>query len=219
MKRILIILTALHTYSLAGEEEKQVDPVVETKVKQDRWPSSIIPSKQQLAKLGEPDLSDAAQKLSIAVRFIWIPTFDSPISIRASRQNNKTTLTVVQMSGKGGYDWGSVKMKKAIEIDDKQWAKLIDLCAVDGARKPSQKLDKHLRENFVEFMSGLDGSSWFLEVTDNKGYTVEGIPNPIIEDAALAKSLKEKSKLDFKPFLDVCFYLFDLSGMKERPKY
>ena len=219
MKSILIAIAALLTHTLAGEEAKLPDPFAEPKATQERWPSSIAPSKQELEKFGEPILSDPAQKLSMGVRFIWVPTFDSPISIRATRQNDKGTLTVVQMTGKGGYEWGAVKMKKTIELDDKQWSKLVDLCAVDGARKPSQKLDKDFRENFVETMSGMDGSRWFLEVNDAKGYTVEGIPNPIIEDAALAKSLKEKSNLDFKPFLDVCFYLFDLSGLKERPNY
>lgn len=219
MKKTLIILTALVAHAFAGEEAVQVDPFAKTEAKQERWPSSIAPSKKQLAKFGEPILSEPAQKLSMGVRFIWVPTFDSPISIRATRQNGKQTLTVVQMTGQGGYEWGAVKMNRTIELDDKQWSKLIDLCAVDGARKPSEKLDKDLRENFVELMSGLDGSNWFLEVTDDKGYTVEGIPNPIIEDPKLAKSLKEKSKIDFKAFLDVCFYLFDLSGLKNRPNY
>jgi hypothetical protein len=218
MKSILIAIAALLTHTLAGEEAKLPDPFAEPKATQERWPSSITPTKQELEKLGEPTLGEPAQKVSIGVRFIWVPTFDSPISIRASKQNDKTTLTVVQMAGKGGYDWGSVK-KTTINIDDKQWAKLVELCAVDGARKPSQKLPKDFRENFIEAMSGLDGSKWFLEVNDAKGYTVEGIPNPIIEDAEEAKSLKEKSNLDFKPFLNVCFYLFDLSGLKERPNY
>ena len=219
MKKILIILTTLFANASADEKSEFPDPFAKSGAKEERWPSSISPSKQQLEKLGEPDLSDAAHKLSAGVRFIWVPTFNSPISIRASKQNDKTTLTVVQMAGKGGYEWGSVKMKTTIDIDDKQWAKLVELCAVVGARKPSQKLPKDFRENFVEAMSASDGSSWFLEVNDAKGYTVEGIPNPIIEDAEFAKSLKEKSNLDFKPFLDVCFYLFDLSGLKERPKY
>lgn len=219
MKSILIAFAALVAHAVADEEAKPSDPFAEPVASHESWPSSIEPTKQQLEKLGEPVLKDAAQKHLTGIRFIWVPTFDSPISIRATRQGDKKTLTVVQMAGKGGYEWGAVKTTKTIELADKQWAELIDLCSVDGARAPSQKLEKEFRDNFVEAMSGLDGSNWFLEVTDDKGYTVEGIPNPIIEDAELAKSLKEKSNLDLKPFLDVCFYLFDLSGLTKRPHY
>lgn len=169
--------------------------------------------------LGEPDLSKADAKQSISVRFIWVPTFDHPISIRAFRENEKATIKVVQMTGKGGYDWGKVELEKTIPIDEKQWSKLVDLYSVDGARKPSHKLKKDLREDFVSMMSGFDGSQWFLEVRDMKQYTVEGVPNPLHGFKMPKTALNDVAKIDFNEFLAVCYYLFDLSGLKDRPKY
>ncbi len=187
-------------------------------------PTSLVPSKNALAQFGEPDWSGAAATTtSVEVRFILVPTFNNPISIRASKTNGKATLTVVQMAGKGGYEWETVKMRKTIEIDDGQWAKLAELCAVGGARKPTDKMDKEFREGFVDFMSGLDGQVWFLEVKDDKGYTVEGVPNPtdspLAENSEEAKALKNQHHVDLEPFVDVCRYLFELSGFKEGEDY
>lgn len=121
------------------------------------------------------------------------------------------------MSGKGGYDWGKIEVEKEFPLTLQQWADIVTLASVDGAREPSQKAEKELREHFVEAMSGLDGSTWYLEVRDRNGYTVEGVPNPLVGDDQRVKRIKETTNLDFRPFLAVCLKLFELSGLDERP--
>ena len=114
---------------------------------------------------------------------------------------------------------------------------LLALTSVDGAREPSQKAIKEIKESFGDFMSGLDGEVWYLEVRDKGGYTVEGVPNPILRahneegdpfdedkwnsgrtvygDDSEIKRFKESYNLDFRPFLAVCLKLIELSGLDE----
>ena len=184
-----------------------------------KWPSSLAPSKEELKYFGEVPLTTPAVKGAVDIRFIWVPTFHKPILIRATKVGDQMSLTVVQMSGGGGYDWGKVNLKKSIKLSGEQWRGLSKLIAVDGARKPSAKLNKVFRDNFIETMSGLDGSIWFLEVRDQAGYTVEGVPNPVDKNAKSIVIPKKEGDLDLKPFVDVCIKLFDLSGLKESPDY
>ncbi len=217
MKMILIVLTALFAHTLAGEEALP-DPAPKTEEPAKR-PQRLAPSEENLKRFGEPSLKGPATVDSTDIRFIWVPTFNKPISIRATKAGGKVILKVVRMSGKGGYEWEKIEFEKTLALTNQQWTELINLASVDGAREPSQKATKELRENFADVMSGLDGSKWYLEVRDQKGYTVEGVPNPIVEDQQEVKRIKETMKLDFGPFVAVCLKLFQFSGLDERPNY
>jgi hypothetical protein len=211
--KILIILIALSCQCSSQDTD---DPFAEAS-SSDKWPQRISPTDQDLRHFKEPVLKGAAPVDRIDIRFIWVPSFNRPFAIRATRENGAAILRVARLKGKGGYDWGAIETERSIKVSEEQWKSLISLVAVDGAREPSQKAKKELRENFVETMSGLDGSTWFLEVRDQEGYTVEGVPNPIIGDPAMEKTLKEDSNLDLEPFLAVCMKLFALSGLDEKP--
>ena len=209
----------LLTFSLFGAHAAFSDETKEPEAEPTGWPSSIVPSEKQLKSLSEPDLSSPPAKGVVDIRFIWVPTFHQPISIRATKSGDSAELTIVRMKGKGGYDWGDIEQRKKKPITEAQWKELEELIAVERARKPSLKAADYLRKNWVEIMSGLDGSQWFLEVRGAAGYTVEGVPNPIVSDPVRAKVLKEDSGLDLAPFLAACFKLFDLSGLESRPDY
>lgn len=218
MKKILIVLAALLAHALAGEESTR-DPFAEkTEVTASR-PQRLTPSEEELKRFDEPVLKGPAPVDAGDIRFIWVPTFNKPISIRATKTGDKVILKVIRMSGKGGYEWEKIEVQKTLALTNQQWADLIALASVDGAREPSQKAVKELRENFADAMSGLDGSIWYLEVRDQKSYTVEGVPNPIVGDEQEVKRMKETVKLDFGPFMAVCLKLFELSGLEERPNY
>lgn len=218
MKKILIVLTALLAHTLAGEEALP-DPFGPKAEEAARRPQRLAPSEEKLKRFDEPVLKGPAPVDAGDIRFIWIPTFNKPISIRATKTGDKVILKVVRMTGKGGYEWEKIEVQKTLALTKQQWTELITLASVDGAREPSQKATKELRENFADAMSGLDGSTWYLEVRDQKGYTVEGVPNPIVGDEQEVKRIKETVKLDFGPFMAVCLKLFEFSGLDERPNY
>lgn len=145
----------------------------------------------------------------------------SPQAARPQRLQSPATLRLPELTrnDKGGYEWEKIEVQKALPLTQQQWNDLVALTSADGAREPSQKAEKELRENFVEAMSGLDGSTWYLEVRDRKGYTVEGVPNPLVGDEQEVKRIKETTHLDFRPFLAVCLKLFEFSGLDHRPDY
>jgi hypothetical protein len=180
------------------------------------WPKRLAPTDSHLRRLKEPSLKEAALKDTIDIRFIWVPTFNRPFAIRATGNLEKAVLKVVRMKGKGGYDWGEIETERSVDVSKEHWKALVALVAVDGAREPSQKASKKLQENFVEALSAFDGSTWYLEVRDSKSYSVEGVPNPIMEDPEFEKGLKEKSNLNLKPFLEVCMKLYALSGLDDK---
>jgi hypothetical protein len=215
MKKILIVLAALFTHALADEEAKR-DPFTPKTEGQAKRPQRLAPSEEGLKSFKELSLKGPAPADTTDIRSIYVPTCGKPFSIRVTKARDKVTLKVVRMSGEGGYEWGKIDLQKSLVITDQQWASLIALATVDGAREPSQKANKEIKENFADVMSGaLDGATWYLEMRDKNGYTVEGVPNPRGEaDPDFAIYLK-KNGLDLKPFIDVCIYLFDLSGLKE----
>jgi hypothetical protein len=218
MKTILIVLASLLAHTLAGEEAIR-DPFAEGAEEPVGWPKRLAPSEKHLKRFHEPVLKGIAPVDAGDIRFIWVPTFNKPISIRATKIGDKVILRVVRMSGKGGYDWENIEVQKELPLTQQQWTDIVTLASVDGAREPSQKAEKELREHFVEAMSGLDGSTWYLEVRDRNGYTVEGVPNPLVGDEQEVKRIKGTTNLDFRPFLAVCLKLFELSGLDERPNY
>lgn len=217
MKMMLTVLAAFFAHTLAGEEA--LDPFAPKIEEAAKRPQRLPLPEENLKRFSEPSLKRPSAVDTADIRFIWVPTFKRPVSIRATKAAGKVILKVVRMSGKGGYEWGKIEVEKSLALTDPQWTELIDLVSVDGAREPSQKAIKEVRENFADVMSGLDGSIWYLEVRDRKGYTVEGVPNPIVGDQQEMKRIKETMKLDFGPFMAVCLKLFEFSGLDERPDY
>ena len=201
---------------MSGQENDPFEKVPEVS---SEWPKRIAPEAETLALFGEPILEGKAQKGHCDIRFIWVPTFNKPFSIRLTKNKDEIDLRVVRMEGKGGYEWGEVELEKNLKLKEFQFESLVSLVSIDGAREPSQKGTAEYRENFIAFLSGLDGSIWYLEVRDEDGYTVEGVPNPLIPDPEERKKFEEASKLNFKPFLDVCMQLFTLSELDQKPKY
>ena len=96
-------------------------------------------------------------------RFLWLRTFDNPISIRIEKENSKYTLTWKLCDGAGGYYPGKMTINKAKSIDKKTWDQFHTLI---------KKSDFwHLPTTDVEF-PGTDGSEWILEGFENKNYHV-----------------------------------------------
>jgi len=195
--------------------EDEGDPSVE-RIPMPAGPARLAPSEEKLGKFGEPVLKGPVAEGDGEMRFIYIPTFQKPFSVRVTKTGGEVLLRVVRMSGNGGYDWKEVAVRKTIPLTLAQWQKLNRLAAVEGAREPSQLAIKEVRENFADTMSGLDGTTWFLEVRDGKSYTVEGVPNPEMDEEH-AKKCKEEMNLDFRPFLAVCLKLFEFSGLDDGP--
>ena len=209
----ILVITFLYLFISVSAEDKEVDLFLDNPdFKPSEWPKLLAPTKEQLKKFEAIDLTSKKGLDGVFIRFLWEPTFDSPLLITASKTPKGKILSVKKMSGKGGYDWGKVKLDKTFKITDDQWGKIVTLSMVNGARKPSKNFKGMMKDNFIAAMSGLDGSRWYLEVIDAKGYTVEGLPNPV-EEGGKALVIKELG-VDLKPYVEVCLELLRISKIK-----
>lgn len=172
-----------------------------------------------LEQLGEPVLEgDRGENQPDSIRFIYIPTFTHPVSIRAYQSKNGPKMRMVRMKGEGGYDWEAIETVKEIDLTKEQWNHLNKLVKVKWARKPTKQLPTKLQDNFIEWSTGLDGASWILEVKDKKLYTREEVWCPYyIRDGDWGILVKEhfgiekKVEMKISPYINVCDYLMELA--------
>lgn len=171
-----------------------------------------LPSPLSLKHFGEPSLvqlKDAATRP--AIRFVWIRTFHAPISIRAYLTSDGPRLRVARMSGKGGYDWGTLDFENDYPLSTSHWERLTALINVEYARQPLRDVKPENRE----MLNGLDGASWILEVADSKGYTTADVSNPTTVSQMKEEERRHIESLGFRlePFIAVCKYLIQFAPM------
>jgi hypothetical protein len=118
---------------------------------------------EHLFAMREPILfSDSCQ--TETYRFIWLRTFDNPISIRIEKQKNIYLLTWKLCNGAGGYEPRLLTIAKQKQIDDTVW---------ENFKRLLNHIDFWNMDTESETM-GLDGSQWILEgKAPNKYHVVD----------------------------------------------
>ena len=122
---------------------------------------------KKLAAMKEPNLSEYESD-NETYRFTWLRSFNEPIMIRIQKVNSNFTVTVKQLSGRGGYQSGHIIMNKTFKIKKSEW----------------NELQTKLKQiNFSQLKSenewrGFDGAEWILEgVTKyDYHYTIRWFP-------------------------------------------
>lgn len=90
------------------------------------------------------------------LRVIWSPTFNKPSLYEAVRKGDKWTITLRVLSGKGGYEWGTLESTRSIDVP------LLDAKALDLVR--GNALWKPLNMYEIALMSGtMDGERWRVD--------------------------------------------------------
>jgi hypothetical protein len=76
-----------------------------------------------LRAAGEPSLCLLARedRAATVFRFLWLPSFDHPLTVRAFKTGNGARLEAVVLDGKGGYEPGRVAIARAVELSESQW--------------------------------------------------------------------------------------------------
>lgn len=122
------------------------------------------------------------------------------------------------MSGKGGYDWGTIDFENDYLLSKSHWDKLRALIKVDYARQPLKDVKPENRD----LLSGLDGSSWILEVSDAEGYTSEEVSNPTFRAETNEEDVKrqiDEMGFHLDAFVAVCKYLIQFAPMDSETIY
>ncbi|MEQ1606961.1 MAG: hypothetical protein ABL999_19015 [Pyrinomonadaceae bacterium] len=141
---------------------------------------------KHLTAMDEPSLIADRDLESEVYRFLWLRTFDHPMAIRIVRSSDVVTLTVVEMTGAGGYEPGSILLKKTKIIEGDHWC--VFQKKLETADYWNLGADKRL--------SGNDGAQWVLEGVRAGRYHMVDRWSP------------EETN-----FRDACLYLLELSGV------
>ncbi len=74
----------------------------------------------------ENSLEDTFQNIDETYRFVWVPSFHSPILIRIWKSNNKRFL-VAKIGLGEGFDAIKVSTEKSKNVTEEEWSKFIEL--------------------------------------------------------------------------------------------
>ena len=220
-----LAVTALIFSSALVAQEKVVDPFAApqgnrptTKPLAPREPEDLRPSASTLKLLREPSLEGRPDaEVLPAIRVIWSRTFHPPISLRAYMTKDGPRLRVARTSGKGGYDWGVLDFENDFPLKDDAWQTLLKLLRADGARQPF----KNLKQEDRDFLSGFDGSTWKLEVSDQSGYTVDEAwtPSSVTDGKPEEKKMFEDRGIRLDNFVKLCKFLIQYAPIDPESIY
>ena len=101
---------------------------------------------------------------TVQYRFTWLRTFHNPLIFHIKRNTaNSYQLTTTKLTGKGGYEPGTVEFSRLKDLSDQQIEELRKLLQeANFWELPTEALDE----------GGLDGAQWILEIVDGKRYHV-----------------------------------------------
>jgi hypothetical protein len=148
---------------------------------------------KHLRAMAEPSLLETSRdKKLVTYRFLWLRTFNHPISIRISiRPTGTASLTTIVTSGKGGYEPGIISKNEVTEISSRQLKQFY--YRLDEAGFWSMK-------TLDETNGGNDGAEWIFEgVRDGKYHVVSRWAPESGTYRKLCLDLVEYSDLTFKP--------------------
>jgi hypothetical protein len=81
---------------------------------------------KHLKAMSEPSLWELSRNAPAvaAYRFLWLPTFDRPVCVRAEKRGTSATLVLLILDGKGGYEPGDVAVMKERKLSSAEWAEI-----------------------------------------------------------------------------------------------
>jgi len=148
----------------------------------------------------EPQMLEMAKDQKTRMfRLTILPTWGNPIAVRVKQDGDSYLLSARRLDGDGGYDLGKLVEKNDLRLTEKDSSALNSLLASNNIfMMPT-----------TEDVSGADGDEWVFEGVDGGVYHVINRWNV---------STYETKKRGLEPFLKMCKFLIDRSGLSERPK-
>ncbi|MFO1485126.1 MAG: hypothetical protein U1F71_17330 [Verrucomicrobiaceae bacterium] len=162
----------------------------------------------------EPLLASPELQGKEIYRFTHFPTFHKPMTFRLEVIDEAhATLSVKRLSGKGGYDLGKVEHSFSRNLSGETLEKLLKKLREPRAHSPYGSLS----QEHVEYLWGLDGSSWFLERRTNDKFHCTFVWSarslPGTKKMLLNEGSKAYRQLDPEPFISACLALAAAAGL------
>jgi hypothetical protein len=195
MKTILAyIVLALLSASLALGKEPGYFPVDEKGVKgisefENQWYSKA------LKRMEEASFMATMTNRAKLFRFILLPTWGNPISVRLSITGEVGKIEGKRLDGQGGYDPGKLANKTSVTLTKEE---------VDEFTTLYSKME-FFSLNTADKKRGLDGSQWIFEAVDGGTYHVVVRWSPTEYDPAKRQTVS---------FVNVCKWLYEKSRIK-----
>jgi hypothetical protein len=145
---------------------------------------------KHLRVMGELSLLDVTNPDTETYRFLWLRSFEHPISVRIERRGYFFSLRSVELSGTGGNDPGKIIRTDDVEIFSDQWCRFTSLI---------DKMQFWEKPTSSGSSLGRDGAQWILEGVNDERYHIVHRWSP-----------KDDS------FREACIYLLELSGRDEK---
>jgi hypothetical protein len=117
---------------------------------------------RHLLAMGEPSLLPSPGAARRAIRFLRLPTWGHPVSIRIERTDAGMTLVRRELSGQGGYAPGTLASERTRAVSAAAWARIESRAAAAGGWSAPSITD----------FRGTDGEEWVIERVDGARYQV-----------------------------------------------
>lgn len=126
---------------------------------------------RHLAAAQEPSLAPAGKRAGEAIRFTWLRSFHAPVTVRIETSGKTAKLIAREMSGRGGYDAGTVARtaeRALTEAETSQLKALIKTSDLDSL--PAKQCEQEVK---------LDGAHWLFEHAGPRTYRLVDRQSPV----------------------------------------
>ena len=146
-----------------------------------------------LAAMQEPPLSPIKDESVETYRFLWLRSFHPPVCVRLYRVNNRSYMTVKQLSDGGRAIDGEAIFPKTLTVNETRPITEAEWEHFQGLLKKSDFWSMPTEVS----PKGLDGAGWLLEGVKSGRYHVVDRQSPEQGD-----------------YREACLYLLRISGVK-----
>lgn len=155
---------------------------------------------KHLKAMGEVSMHQRLAQPIDEFRFLYLPTFNHPISVRVTKSGEMVSLRAVMLSGKGGYEPGCISAERKRVLTAKEWRHFQSLLSRAS----------FWQGEFPDYPGGMDGSQWIFEGSGTYRYRLLDIWTPTADTR----------KRGLGAFIACGKYLIRLSGLKpDEPLY
>jgi hypothetical protein len=160
---LLVVLMAVTCGLCSSQEVVQYfpprafsdNPTLDTGVR--RWYSKCLNALDEPSLWAAPKNSERQR-----YRFLWLRTWDHPISVRVDRNDDETaTLTLKVTTGSGGYEPGKLDIVRTKKLSKEEFDAIADRFTASGFWTMASTVPS----------SGRDGAQWVLEAAKSGRYS------------------------------------------------
>ncbi len=144
------------------------------------WYSSVLSETQ------ESSLSCGEWSYQESYRFVWLRTYEAPLTVRVFRDHKDVHLEAVILKGTGGFGATGVSQRISKRVSMSQWKELLVAVEKSNLWELSSELKGY---------DALDGAQWIIEVRKGDRYHMVDRPSGDVSVQQIGLKLLELAEL------------------------